>query len=111
MVGGDAATLKDAEPILSVMGKKWFPLGPHGAGQTIKLAMNVILALQVDALAEALALVTSPVLQVYKLVEVLQSSMARSGLLDVKAPNLLKVKYITSFHLPLIHMSLALAIS
>ena len=28
-------------------------LGPNGAGQTIKLAMNLILALQVDALAEA----------------------------------------------------------
>ncbi len=50
MIGGDAATLKDAEPVLGVMGKKWFHLGPNGAGQTIKLAMNLILALQVDAL-------------------------------------------------------------
>ncbi len=58
MIGGDAETLKEAEPILSVMGKKLFHLGPNGAGQTIKLAMNMILALQVDALAEALALTT-----------------------------------------------------
>ncbi|MEQ1352687.1 MAG: NAD(P)-dependent oxidoreductase, partial [Candidatus Acidiferrum sp.] len=58
MVGGDAQTLKDMEPVLRVLGKKWFHLGPNGAGQTIKLAMNLILALQVDALAEALALVT-----------------------------------------------------
>ena len=54
MVGGDAQVLKDAEPVFSVMGKRWFHLGPNGAGQTIKLAMNLILALQVDALAEAL---------------------------------------------------------
>src|SRR5207302_6179048 len=57
MVGGDADTLKDVEPLLGVLGKKWFHLGPHGAGQTVKLAMNLILALQVEALAEALALV------------------------------------------------------
>ena len=86
MVGGDAQDLKDIEPVLRVLGKKWFHLGPNGAGQTIKLAMNLILALQVDALAEALALVTGAGLEGEKLVEVLQSSMARSGVLDVKAP-------------------------
>src|SRR5204863_4260691 len=44
MIGGDAGALKDVEPILGVMGKKWFHLGPNGAGQTVKLAMNLILA-------------------------------------------------------------------
>jgi 3-hydroxyisobutyrate dehydrogenase-like beta-hydroxyacid dehydrogenase len=110
MIGGDAETLKVAEPILGVMGKKWFHLGPTGAGQTIKLAMNMILALQVDALAEALALVTRAGLQGEKLVEVLQSSMGRSGLLDVKAPNLLKGEYAPSFSLRLMHKDLGLAL-
>ena len=110
MVGGDADTLKDAEPILAVMGKKIFHLGPHGAGQTIKLAMNLILALQVDALAEALALVTRAGIQGEKLVEVLQSSMARSGVLDIKAPNLLKGEYVPSFPLRLMHKDLGLAL-
>jgi 3-hydroxyisobutyrate dehydrogenase len=58
MVGGKRETLERVEPVLGAMGKRWFHLGPHGAGQTVKLAMNMILALQVDALAEALALVT-----------------------------------------------------
>lgn len=110
MVGGDAATLKEAEPILGVMGKKWFHLGPHGAGQIIKLAMNLILALQVDGLAEALALVTGSGIQGEKLVEVMQSSMARSGVLDVKAPNLLKGEYLPSFPLRLMHKDLGLAL-
>jgi 3-hydroxyisobutyrate dehydrogenase-like beta-hydroxyacid dehydrogenase len=110
MVGGDATTLKEAEPILGVMGKKRFHLGPNGAGQTIKLAMNLILALQVDALAEALALVTSAGIQGEKLVEVMQSSMARSGVLDVKAPNLLKGEYVPSFPLRLMHKDLGLAL-
>jgi 3-hydroxyisobutyrate dehydrogenase-like beta-hydroxyacid dehydrogenase len=110
MIGGDAETLKAAEPIIGVMGKRWFHLGPNGAGQTIKLAMNLILALQVDALAEALALVTRAGLQGESLVEVLQSSMARSGVLDVKAPNLLKGEYKPSFPLRLMHKDLSLAL-
>jgi len=110
MIGGDAATLKEAEPILGVMGKKWFHLGPNGAGQTVKLAMNLILALQVDALAEALALTTRAGIQGEKLVEVMQSSMARSGVLDVKAPNLLKGEYVPSFPLRLMHKDLGLAL-
>ncbi len=110
MVGGDAETLKAAEPILGVMGKRWFHLGPHGAGQTIKLAMNMILALQVDALAEALALVTGAGLKGESLVEVMQSSMARSGVLDIKSQNLLKGEYTPSFPLRLMHKDLGLAL-
>jgi len=110
MVGGEAETLKNAEPILGVLGKKWFHLGPNGAGQTIKLGMNLILALQVDALAEALALVTSAGIAGEKLVEVMQSSMARSGVLDVKAPNLLKGEYAPSFPLRLMYKDIGLAL-
>ena len=110
MIGGDADTLRDAEPILGVMGKKWFHLGPSGAGQTVKLAMNAILALQVGAMAEALALVTRAGLKGEQLVEVMQASMARSGLLDVKSPLMLKGDYKPSFPLRLMHKDLGLAL-
>lgn len=110
MVGGDAATLKEAEPVLGALGKRWFHLGPNGAGQTIKLAMNLILALQVDALAEALALVTGAGLPGEKLIEVMQSSMARAPVLDVKASMLLKGEYPPSFPLRLMHKDLGLAL-
>jgi len=110
MVGGDGDTLQAVQPILSVMGKKWFHLGPNGSGQTIKLAMNMILALEVDALAEALALVRGSGLTGESLVEVMQSSMARSGVLDIKAPNLLKGEFKPSFPLRLMHKDLSLAL-
>jgi 3-hydroxyisobutyrate dehydrogenase-like beta-hydroxyacid dehydrogenase len=110
MVGGDAETLSAAEPVLGVMGKKWFHLGPNGAGQTIKLAMNLILALQVDALAESLALVQGAGLQPEKLVEVMQSSMARAPVLDIKSQNLLKGDYTPSFPLRLMEKDLGLAL-
>ena len=108
MIGGDAATLKDVEPVLGVMGKKWFHLGPNGAGQTTKLAMNAILALQVGAMAEALALVSKAGLRGEQLVEVMQSSMARSGVLDVKSPLMVKGDYKPSFPLRLMHKDLGL---
>ena len=110
MVGGTAETLKRMEPVLGAMGKRWFHLGPHGAGQTVKLAMNMILALQVDALAEALALVTGAGLPGERLIEVLQSSMARAMVLDIKAPMMLEGNYAPSFPLRLMHKDLGLAL-
>jgi 3-hydroxyisobutyrate dehydrogenase-like beta-hydroxyacid dehydrogenase len=110
MVGGEAETLNAVEPILGALSKRWFHLGPNGAGQIIKLAMNLILALQVDALAEALALVTGAGIQGEKLVEVMQSSMARAPILDIKAPLLLKGEYPPSFPLRLMHKDLGLAL-
>lgn len=110
MVGGEADTLREVEPVLAVLGKKWFHLGPNGAGQTVKLAMNAILALQVDAMAEALALVTKAGLKGEQLIEVMQSSMARSGVLDIKAPLMVKGDFKPSFPLRLMHKDLGLAL-
>ncbi len=86
MVGGKAEVLERAAPVLEAMGKKWFLLGDAGAGQTVKLAMNLLLALNVDALAEAMALVTASACRAKSLIEVLQSSMGRSPLFDVEGP-------------------------
>lgn len=110
MVGGAAETLARVEPVLAAMGKRWFHLGPNGAGQIVKLAMNLILALQVDALAEALALVTRAGVPGEKLVEVMQSSMARAAVLDIKAPMILKGDYAPSFPLRLMHKDMGLAL-
>jgi len=110
MVGGKSATLERARPLFEAMGKRFFHLGENGAGQTVKLAMNLILALQVQALAEALALVTASGIPGQKLVEVMQSSMARAPVLDVKAPLILEKKYAPSFPLRLMHKDMGLAL-
>ena len=110
MTGGDAATLKRAEPVLGAMGKRWFHLGPIGAGQTVKLAMNLLLDLEVEAFAEALALVTRAGVPGQSLFEVMQSSMGRSGVLDLKGANMLKGEYKPSFPLRLMHKDVSLAL-
>jgi 3-hydroxyisobutyrate dehydrogenase-like beta-hydroxyacid dehydrogenase len=110
MIGGKAETFERAKPVLEAVGKKFFLLGPNGAGQTVKLAMNLILALQVDALAEAVALVSASGVAGERLVEVMQASMARSGVLDVKAPLILKNEFPASFPLRLMHKDMRLAL-
>jgi 3-hydroxyisobutyrate dehydrogenase-like beta-hydroxyacid dehydrogenase len=110
MVGGEEATLKRVEPVLGVMGKRFFHLGPVGAGQTVKLAMNLLLVLEAEAFAEALALVKGAGLAGEKLFEVMQSSMGRSGLLDIKGAMMLKGEYKPSFPLRLMHKDVGLAL-
>jgi 3-hydroxyisobutyrate dehydrogenase len=110
MIGGDAAVLERARPVLEAMGKRFFHLGPHGAGQTVKLAMNLLLALEVGALSEALSLVVRAGLPAERLVEVMQASMGRAPVLDVKAPLMIEERYAPSFPLRLMHKDLGLAL-
>jgi 3-hydroxyisobutyrate dehydrogenase-like beta-hydroxyacid dehydrogenase len=110
MIGGDEQVFERARPVLEVLGKKFFLLGPNGAGQTVKLGMNLILAMQVDALAEALAVVTAAGVAGERLVEVLQSSMGRTALLDIKAPLMLRKEYKSSFPLRLMQKDMRLAL-
>lgn len=109
MMGGEKETFERVRPVLEAVGKRFFLLGPNGAGQTVKLAMNLILALEVEALAEGLELVTSSGVDGAKLIEVLQSSMGRAPVLDVKAPVMLKHDFAPSFPLRLMHKDIRLA--
>jgi 3-hydroxyisobutyrate dehydrogenase len=110
MVGGDTETLRRIEPVMGAMGKRFFHLGPVGAAQTVKLAMNLLLCLQVEGFAEALALVTRAGIPGEKLLEVMQSSMGRSAVLDLKGAMMLKGEYKPSFPLRLMHKDMGLAL-
>lgn len=110
MVGGRAEVLERVKPVLEAVGKRFFLLGPNGAGQTVKLAMNLMMAVQVEALAESMALVTAAGVPGEKLIEVMQSSMARAAVLDVKAPQILKKEFPPSFPLRLMHKDMRLAL-
>src|SRR3984957_7950919 len=110
MIGGKEEVLERVKPVLEAVGKKFFLLGPNGAGQTVKLAMNLILALEVEALAEAIALVSASGVAGERLVEVMQSSMGRSALMDLKAPLILKNDFPASFPLRLMHKDVRLAL-
>ena len=110
MIGGPDPVFQQVKPVLESMGKKFFLLGPNGAGQTIKLAMNLLLALEVDAFAESLALVRAAGIQGERLFEVMQASMGRAPLLDLKGALMMKGDYPASFPLRLMHKDVRLAL-
>jgi len=56
MVGGERAVYERCQPIFAVLGRASFYLGSSGAGATMKLVNNAILAMEMQALAEAIAL-------------------------------------------------------
>src|SRR5438874_11867783 len=86
MIGGDGEVLERAMPVLQVLGKKHIYCGAHGSGLSAKLAQNVIQASMVEVFSEAFVMATKAGVRPQALFEVIQSSLARSGLIDFKAP-------------------------
>jgi len=54
--GGDRATFESSEPIFTAIAHQWFYMGPSGSGVSMKLVVNTLLGLGMQAIAEALAL-------------------------------------------------------
>lgn len=86
MVGGDAATLERARPVLSAMGKNLFHAGPDGAGQVAKVCNNQLLAVQMIGTAEALALGVANGLDAATLAEIMRQSSGGNWVLEKYNP-------------------------
>ena len=78
MVGGDSDALNKIKPILELMGKNIFLAGPSGSGQTAKLCNNMLLAAQMAATTEALALGVNNGLDARVLSQIMRRSSAVS---------------------------------
>jgi 3-hydroxyisobutyrate dehydrogenase/2-hydroxy-3-oxopropionate reductase len=109
MIGGDRQTLEQAMPVLSVLGKKHIYCGQHGLGLSAKLAMNAILATTVAVFSEGFLLATKAGVPPQTLLEIMQSSLARAGIVDFKAPFVFKGDFTPYFPLKLMHKDLELA--
>ena len=101
MAGGDEAALSRLQPLFQAMGKQVFHMGETGKGQATKLVMNLQIALIFEGFAEALALGTKLGVDVEKLLPLVQASMVRSGVVDYKAPFILKRDFSPNFPLRL----------
>ncbi|MGB7640519.1 MAG: NAD(P)-dependent oxidoreductase, partial [Terriglobales bacterium] len=90
MVGGDEPALARLQPLFDAMGKQVFRMGETGKGQATKLVMNLQIAMIFEGFAEALTLATKLGVDVEKLIPLIQASMVRSGVVEYKAPFILK---------------------
>jgi 3-hydroxyisobutyrate dehydrogenase-like beta-hydroxyacid dehydrogenase len=110
MAGGDEAVLARLQPLFQAMGKQVFHMGETSKGQATKLVMNLQIALIYEGFAEALTLATKLGVDVEKLLPLVQASMVRSGVVDYKAPFILKRDFSPNFPLRLmlkdIHLTL-----
>ena len=82
MVGGDAATLARARPVLEAIGERIFHVGGTGAGATVKLVNNLLNAIGAVATMEALALGVKAGLSVESMMEVISESSGASRAFD-----------------------------
>jgi 3-hydroxyisobutyrate dehydrogenase-like beta-hydroxyacid dehydrogenase len=100
-VGGDEEVYQTCQPILAVLGSKTSYLGPSGAGATMKLCVNTLLGLGVQALAEAIALGLKAGLPRERFLEVLSETAVVSPSQKAKIENARKDDYPAAFALRL----------
>jgi 3-hydroxyisobutyrate dehydrogenase-like beta-hydroxyacid dehydrogenase len=110
MVGGDEEVLARLQPLFQAMGKQIFPMGVTGKGQATKLVMNLQIALIYEGFAEALTLAAKLGVDIEKLLPLVQASMVRSGVVDYKAPFILKRDFSPNFPLRLMLKDIRLAL-
>jgi 3-hydroxyisobutyrate dehydrogenase and related beta-hydroxyacid dehydrogenases len=90
MVGGDIAVFERALPVLEAIGPKVFHLGPNGAAVTMKIAMNLNLAVQMLAFSEGVLLAEKSGIPRERAVEVMLASVIASPMVTYRGPFVLE---------------------
>jgi len=101
MVGGTAADFARAEPVLTAIGKTIVHVGPAGAGQTVKAANQLIVAVNIQALAEAVVFLEAYGVDTDAALTVLGGGLAGSKVLDQKGRKMLDRDFAPGFRLAL----------
>jgi 2-hydroxy-3-oxopropionate reductase len=111
MVGGDAADFDSAKPILDAVGKTVVHVGGSGAGQTVKAANQLIVAANIQALAEAVAFLTAYNVDLDAALDVLGGGLAGSKVLDQKRANMISHDFTPGFRIALHHKDMGIVTS
>ncbi|NMD58074.1 MULTISPECIES: 2-hydroxy-3-oxopropionate reductase [Tsukamurella] len=108
MVGGEPEDFAAAKPILDVVGKTIVHVGPHGSGQTVKAANQLIVAGNIQLLAEAIVFLEAYGVDTAAAVEVLGGGLAGSAVLNQKAQKMLDREFEPGFRIELHHKDLGI---
>lgn len=101
MVGGDKADFERALPYLKAVGKTATWVGPIGSGNTCKLTNQVIVAVNIAALAEGLMLAEKAGADTQLVFEAIKGGLAGSNVMNAKAPMMLADNYKPGFKIDL----------
>jgi 2-hydroxy-3-oxopropionate reductase len=111
MVGGSEEDFERARPLFEVMGNTVTHVGPTGAGQVTKAANQVVVALTIEAVSEALVLGSKGGVAPEKILEVLSGGLAGNKVMEVKREKFLSHKFEPGFRSELHHKDLGIALA
>ncbi|MEJ5995193.1 NAD(P)-dependent oxidoreductase [Pedobacter sp. Du54] len=109
MVGGDEATYRKTEALLSILGKMSLRVGDTGAGNTAKLAINTLLAVQAQGLAETMVFAENNGIQKTDLISLIHNSALGNIFMKIKGDAVINQNYTAVFALKHIAKDLRLA--
>ncbi|GCB06624.1 2-hydroxy-3-oxopropionate reductase [Ralstonia sp. SET104] len=110
MVGGKDAAFERAKPLFALMGKNITHVGDSGAGQTCKVANQIIVALTIEAVGEALLFASKAGADPARVREALMGGFASSRILEVHGERMIKRTFDPGFRIELHQKDLNLAL-
>jgi 2-hydroxy-3-oxopropionate reductase len=111
MVGGSEEDFERARPLFEVMGGAVNHVGPTGAGQVVKAANQVVVALTIEAVSEALVLGSKGGVAPEKVLDVLGGGLAGNKVMEVKREKFLSHDFSPGFRSELHHKDLGIALA
>ncbi len=110
MVGGSDEAFKRAKPLFDVLGKTVVHMGGAGTGQTAKACNQILVAVTIEAVSEALVLASKAGVDPDRLIEVLSGGLAGNKVMEVRRRNFLEHDFTPGFKLELHHKDLGIAL-
>jgi 2-hydroxy-3-oxopropionate reductase len=111
MVGGSEEDFGRALPLFEVMGDTVIHVGPVGTGQVVKAANQIVVALTIEAVSEALVLGSRGGVAPEKILDVLGGGLAGNKVMEVKREKLLDHSFDPGFKVELHHKDLGIALA
>ncbi|GAA0591322.1 2-hydroxy-3-oxopropionate reductase [Kribbella sandramycini] len=109
MVGGSPEDFATAQPIFDALGRTIVHVGPHGAGQTVKAANQLMVAGIISLVAEAIVLLEASDVDSTRGLEVLAGGLAGNRILDLKATSMIARQFEPGFRIDLHHKDMGIA--
>src|ERR671911_1463170 len=111
MVGGSEEDFERARPLFEVMGKTVTHVGPVGTGQVVKAANQIVVALTIEAVSEALVLGSKGGVPPEKILDVLGGGLAGNKVMELKREKMLTHSFDPGFRIELHHKDLGIALA
>ncbi|MDT0462889.1 2-hydroxy-3-oxopropionate reductase [Streptomyces gibsoniae] len=108
MVGGEQADFEAARPLFEALGRTVVLCGPHGSGQTVKAANQLMVAVNIQACAEAVVFLERSGVDLGAALEVLGGGLAGSTVLARKKDNFLNRDFTPGFRIDLHHKDMGI---